>query len=136
PAAGCTARVQIAARTFYVAADELGQFDLPALPLGSYALLLDDAATPGELHLAGALTVPDSTIDLGDLVLDDRDPSVALFLPADGSTAVATVTAVVVQFSEPVDPATAGPSKVVLKPVGGGATAVTRVWSADARTVT
>lgn len=136
PAAGCVALVRAGARTFYVTADGLGLFELPALPLGAFTLDLDDDASPGELHLAGSLASADSTVDLGDLVLDDHDPAVEAFTPADGAIAVPTSAVAVVRFTEPVDPASVGASGLQLRLFGAGAVATTRTWSADSRTVT
>lgn len=136
PAAGCVALVRVGSRTFFVAADGSGDFELPALPLGAFTLDLDDDASPGEIHLAGTLATADSTVDLGDLVLDDHDPAVEQFTPADGATAVPTGAVAVIRFTEPVDPASLGASALQLRRFGAGTVATTRSWSADARTVT
>jgi hypothetical protein len=136
PAAGAVALVRAGGRTFLETADELGRFDLPALPLGAWTLDLDDEGSPGELHRAGTLPAAGSTVDLGDLVLDDHDPAVEAFTPADGATAVPTGAVAVIRFTEAVDPASLGSAALELRRFGVGPIATTRSWSADSRTVT
>src|SRR5690606_31528376 len=89
-----------------------------------------------ERYLAGNLDQADVTVDLGDLVLDDHDPAVESFAPADGSVAIATSTVVRVRFSEPVLPESRAVSKLTLRQLGGNPVAVAQSWSADFRTVT
>ncbi len=136
PAAGSIALARVGARTFIVVADGLGFIDFPVLPLGAWKLELDEAAGPGERYLAGNLDQADVTVDLGDLVLDDHDPAVESFAPADGSVAIATSTVVRVRFSEPVLPESLAVSKLTLRQLGGNPVAVAQSWSADFRTVT
>lgn len=110
---------------------EDGRFRFEAIPLGAYAIEALVPARTGIARAAGALASDGETVDLGDLRLDETDPSVVATVPADEDQAVAVDVVVRLTLSEPLDPASIDPAGIFLRPLGGAAVAAEVVLVAD-----
>ncbi|MEQ1870490.1 MAG: carboxypeptidase regulatory-like domain-containing protein, partial [Vicinamibacterales bacterium] len=96
---------------FFEVTDQNGQFDYPALPIGTYAVSFEDPLGSGIARRTVVLT---GDTDLGNIVLDDALPGVASVIPAAASVGVPRNTAVQIVFSEPVDAATVTQANISL----------------------
>ena len=116
PAAGVTAEVVNAGKHFFTETQADGTFAFETLPLGAYALGLQDPIGTGLANLSGTLA---GVSALGDITLDASAPVVAEMVPAASATGVLKTAPVRVVMSEPIDPATATSSNVTLSDANG-----------------
>jgi hypothetical protein len=90
-------------RTLQTATDANGDFLFPSVPLGTFTVFVQEHFGPGTIAKAGSLAANGQEVDLGVLVLDDRDPRVMALSPEIGSTSLPLDTKVTIEFSEPLD---------------------------------
>ncbi len=136
PATEALAVVRIASRTYTTQADSTGFFRFPAVPLGSFTLDFQEHLGPGVRRVTGTVTANGQVVDLGTVVLDDRDPEVSSISPTAGTVEVGVGAVAVVRFSEPIDTAAFGSSWITLKKTSGASVTVSRAFSDGGATVT
>jgi hypothetical protein len=96
-----------------------GSFHFPDLSLGMYHLSVSDPSGDGLAVASAELIAEGQVIGLGDLTLDDAPPAVVSIVPADGVSLVPVTQAIVIKFTEPVDPATVTASNIVVATANG-----------------
>jgi hypothetical protein len=128
PAGGMALELTDGSRRFGSTAAD-GTFRFRDLALGTYRLEITDPLGAGIARAAAALAEQGVEVDLGDLTLDERPPTVVSISPPNGAIHVPVGQPVRVAFSEPVDPATVGPSTMLVGTAGGP---VAGAWSLDA----
>lgn len=82
--------------------DAEGRFELQAIPEGEVTLVAVVDAVDGLARRRAMLSGNGTTLDLGDVALDEAWPEVVEMVPAPGATGVGTASAVEVVFSEPM----------------------------------
>ena len=116
PAVGVTAEVVIAGKHFFTESAADGTFAFATLPLGTFALALQDPIGTGLANVSGTLAGVNL---LGDITLDASAPVVSEMVPAPSSTGVLKNTSIRVVMSEPVDPALVNTTNVTLSDANG-----------------
>lgn len=117
--------------------DDTGQFAFPAVPMGSFTVIVVERFGPGTRTVRGGqMSTSGQVIELGTLVLDDRDPAVEAITPSNGTTDLPTSTTIRLDFSEPLNPARVFTADLKLRKVAGAEVTTTRTWSNGNRTVT
>ncbi|HMB51911.1 MAG TPA: carboxypeptidase regulatory-like domain-containing protein, partial [Thermoanaerobaculia bacterium] len=130
PAADALVVVAVGGRSYQLRAELDGTFSFPSLPLGNWTLYgAEYFGDAGSIEVAGTLVVNGEAIDLGDLVLDDADPEVLALSPGSGSRDLALSTAVVVDFSEPIDGDRFAGSWFTWRKISGSGVAYSVAWS-------
>ena len=97
PAPGIVVEMTGSDDTLYGETDADGRFTFNAVPLGTYTLLLDDPIGTG--LATRTVSVVDSPVDLGDIVLDDSLPEVVSTDPIAGAVNVSLDQTVIINFS-------------------------------------
>ncbi len=103
PAVDALIVVNAAGKSLRTTAGGDGAFELTAVPMGAFDVFVQEHEGAASRQARGALTSNGQVVDLGLLVLDDRDPYVVSFVPETGSRDLAANTVVTIRFSEPVD---------------------------------
>ena len=103
PAEDALVAVKRGGRTLQVLADANGDFELTAIPLGSYSLYVQESFGPGTIERFGSMDADGEIDDFGTLVLDADLPQVVSMAPTSGTADLPLSTVATVQFSEPVD---------------------------------
>jgi len=116
--------------TLYGETDADGRFTFDAVPVDTYTLTLDDPIGTG--LATRQVSVVDSPVDLGDIVLDDTLPEVVSTDPIAGAVNVSLDQTVTVNFSKPIMPGTVtGDSIVLTRDDGETVTAILTVGNGD-----
>ena len=103
PAANAVVALATNGRTLTSVTDETGAFAFVSVPLGGFTLTVQESFGPGTRVIGGTLATNGQVIDLGTIVLDDKDPSVVEITPVAGAVDVALTTPILITFSEPID---------------------------------
>jgi len=105
-----------------------GVFVFPAVPPGSYSLLLSDPLGTGVATRSISVT---ADVSIGDIVLDVDAPTVAAMTPAPASASVLRNTTIRLTFSEPIRPGTINADNVALTGPAGTVAATLDVTDGD-----
>ena len=95
----------------YSATDASGAFTLRGVKVGSYTLNLTDPLGSG---MGRKFLTVNGLEEVGTVILDAGPPSVRTITPVPGALKVALEQAVVISFSEPIQPGSVGAASVVL----------------------
>ena len=112
PAPGITVEMTGSDDTLYGETDTDGRFTFNAVPLDTYALMLDDPIGSG--LATRQVSVVDSPVDLGDIVLDDSLPEVVSTDPIAGAVNVSLDRTLIINFSKPIMPGTVNAESIIL----------------------
>jgi hypothetical protein len=112
PASGITVLMTGSDETLYGETGADGRFTFNAVPVGTYTLMLDDPIGTG--LATRTVSVVDSPVDLGEIVLDDTLPEVVSVDPIPGAVNVSLDRTVVISFSKPIMPGTVTADSIVL----------------------
>ena len=82
---------------------DFGTFSFEGLTAGPFTIEVVDPIWGGRLIYMGSIQ-EGVTVDLGDLLLDETDPSIVEVFPADGQTEAPVDQEIWIRFSEPMDP--------------------------------
>ncbi len=103
----------------YGVSDSDGLFSFADLPLGIYAIGVEDPLGSGTASGSATVASQGQIVDVGDLVLDESFPTVVSVTPANGSSGEPVTRTIAIVFSEAVNPATISASTVEVS--AGGA---------------
>ena len=130
PAQGIVVEMTGSDDILYGETDPDGRFSFGAVPVGTYTLMLDDPIGTGLATIM--VTVVDSAVDLGDIVLDDSLPEVVSTDPIAGAVNVFLDQIIHIAFSKPINPGTADSGSITLtRDDGEKVTGITTVGSGD-----
>ena len=136
PAEDTLVAVSVAGRSYQLRCDELGDFDFPSLPLGSYTLVAQEYFGPGSREVRGTLASNGEDVDLGTLVLDDADPELVAHVPESGARDLPLTTVIVLHFSEPLDTARFSTNWFKFRKLSGSNVGYSVAWSDGDATAT
>ena len=128
PAPGIVAELVRGSEHLFVETAADGTFVYPAVVIGTYALTVTDPIGAG---LARRNVNVTDNVALGDVVLDENDPTVVEMTPQNFSVGVPRTTPLVIRFSEPVAAGTVSSSSIVLRDQSGPLGAVVTLGSGD-----
>ncbi|RLC30425.1 MAG: hypothetical protein DRH37_05400, partial [Deltaproteobacteria bacterium] len=112
PAPGVAVQLAGADTTLYGETGSDGRFSFAAVPVGSWALTLDDPVGVGLATMT--VNVVDTALDLGSIVLDDTLPAVVATDPTAGAIHVPLDPVIHMTFSKPINPGTVNADSITL----------------------
>lgn len=116
PAENASVKLIKGGKTFYDYTNIEGEFQFNAVTLGSFTIDIQGYTNPGLARKSGEIETNDSTIDFGNIVLDNTKPGVVSITPADGtgSVPISSGFTITVNFSEEMTPSTINNSNIRL----------------------
>ncbi|HEV8630061.1 MAG TPA: Ig-like domain-containing protein, partial [Thermoanaerobaculia bacterium] len=129
PAADALVVVNIAGKSLRASTGGDGAFELAAVPMGAFEAFAQEQLGAGSRRVVGSLTANGQVVDLGLLVLDDRDPYVVSFQPETGSRDLTVGTVVTIHFSEPLDRTRFNGSWIAFRKLAGGGVGWNATWA-------